>query len=135
MRINTVMGLIATILVIVSTFFPMISGNEIYENLTSLWANDEFGLNVNDTIGKKTIAIIIIILAALMGIFSMLASQRNWFSFGTFIMSVFLMVISTNWSFDILKYNDDGDFGLGIILLMAGSFLGYLSSILGFMKK
>ena len=64
MRKNTMLGLGAALLVVVSTFFPMISGNELVEELSSLWGGaDE---------DNQTVAIIILVLSGLMGLFSFL---------------------------------------------------------------
>jgi hypothetical protein len=127
MRKNTMIGLGAALLVIVSTFFPMISGNELVEELSSLWSGaDE---------DNQTVATIILVLAGLMGLFSFLANKKHLFSIGTLIMSGLLMLISMKWSRDIGDSAGMFSYGMGLILFLVGSGLGLVSSILGFMKK
>ena len=107
---------------------------KIYELLTSLWSTEDIGL-IPDNVSKNHLfGIIILILAILMGVFSLLANKRNWFSFGTFAMAILLLLISSKWTIDLFKFSDM-KFGLGMILYLIGTLLGYVSSILGFAKK
>ena len=127
MRKNTMIGLGAMVLVIVSTMFPMISGNEMVEKMSSLWtAGDD---------SSSTVAIIILVLAVLMGLFSFLANKKHLASIGTLIFSGLLLLISMKWFRDMGEGGGMFSYGLGLILFLIGSSLGAISSILGFMKK
>lgn len=115
-------GLGATLLVIVSTFLPLIkfAGMES----PSIWGSGENG---------TVVGIIVFVLAGLMGLFSLLANKKHLASIGTLIMSGLLILIATAW---ISKMNESSAaYGMGLILFIAGSALGAISSILGFMKK
>jgi len=130
MRKNTMIGLGAALLVIVSTFLPMISLNTPMagmEDLGSLWkSSDE---------DSQTVATIILVLAGLMGLCSFLSNKKHLFSIGTLIMSGLLMLISMKWFRDINESMGIFKLGMGLILFLVGSGLGFVSSILGFMKK
>lgn len=127
MRKNTMIGLGAMALVIISTMFPMISGNEMVEKMSSLWsAGDE---------SSSTVAIIILVLALLMGLFSFLSNKKHLFSIGTLIFSGLLLLISMKWFRDMREGGELFSYGMGLILFLIGSSLGAISSILGFMKK
>lgn len=122
MRKNTMLGLGAALLVIVSTFLPMLSIGGIGAGL----------FDAGDRQGKE-IAYVIIVLAILMAGFSFLANKKHLASIGTFIFAGLLTVISIKWFNDADKLG--ADFGSGLILYLFGSVLGVISSILGFMKK
>ncbi len=128
-------GLGAALLVIVSTFFPMISGNDLAEELSSLWNSTENEMYFEIAKENQTRGIIILVLAGLMGLFSFLSNKKHLFSIGTLIMSGLLMLISLRWSSDIGDSAGTLKFGMGLILFLVGSGLGLVSSILGFMKK
>lgn len=123
-------GLGAMVIVIASTFMPMLSINlkmEGLENQFSLWKADDDS--------SSTVAILIIILAALMGLFSFLANKKHLFSIGTLLFSALLMLISMKWFRDLREGGELVSMGTGLILFLAGSGLGVISSFLGFMKK
>ncbi len=115
-------GLGAALLVIVSTFLPMLSIGGIGAGLFD--AGDERG---------KEIAYMIIVLALLMAGFSFLANKKHLASIGTFIFASLLTLISFKWFSDATEFN--ADYGSGLILYLLGSISGVISSILGFMKK
>ena len=131
-------GLGAMVIVIASTFMPMLSANselsglmkglgEELQNQSSLWkATDD---------SSSTVAILIIVLASLMGLFSFLANKKHLFSIGTLLFSALLMLISYKWFRDLNEYKEIASMGTGLILFLAGSGLGVISSFLGFMKK
>ncbi len=130
MRKNTMLGLGAALLVIVSTFLPMISLNAPMagmEDLGSLWKSPDED--------SQTVAKMIIVLAGLMGLCSFLANKKHLFSIGTLLMSALLMLISMKWFRDINESAGIFKLGMGLILFLVGSGLGLVSSILGFMKK
>lgn len=122
MRKNTMLGLGAMALIIVSVFLPMLSLGGISVGL----------FDGGDRTGKE-VGILIIVLACLMGLFSFLANRKHLFSIGTFIFAALLALISMKW------FNDAADsgasFGAGLIMYLIGSGLGIVSSIMGFMKK
>ncbi len=131
-------GLGAMAIVIASTFMPMLDVNakmlegfggllEKLQNETSLWKAEKEG--------SATVGIIIIVLAALMGLFSFLANKKHLFSIGTLLFSALLMLISMKWFRDIKESKELLTMGTGLILFLAGSGLGIISSFLGFMKK
>ena len=123
MRKNTIIGLGAMALVIISTFLPLIKYLEM--DSPSVWGAGPNG---------ETVGIIVIVLAGLMGLFSFLANKKHIASIGTLIMSALLILISLIW---VGQANEaEGtSYGMGLILFLVGSFLGLISSILGFMKK
>lgn len=123
-------GLGAMVIVIASTFMPMLSINlkmEGLENQFSLWKADD---DASSTVGT-----LIIILAVLMGLFSFLANKKHLFSIGTLLFSALLMLISMKWFRDLREGGELVSMGTGLILFLAGSGLGIISSFLGFMKK
>lgn len=127
MRKNTMIGLGAAALVIISTFLPMLSGNELAEQFSSMW-NGEVESNT-------TVATIILVLALIMALFSFLANKKHLFSIGTLIFAGLLMLISMKWFRDLNDSAGMFKMGTGLILFLIGSGLGVISSILGFMKK
>lgn len=131
-------GLGAMVIIIASTFMPMLDVNakmlegfegllEKLQNETSLWKSEKEG--------SSTVGIIIIVLASLMGLFSFLANKKHLFSIGTLLFSALLMLISMKWFRDIKESKELLTMGTGLILFLAGSGLGVISSFLGFMKK
>ena len=131
-------GLGAMVIVIASTFMPMLDVNakmlegfegllEKLQNETSLWKSEKEG--------SSTVGIIIIVLASLMGLFSFLANKKHLFSIGTLLFSALLMLISMKWFRDLREGGELVSMGTGLILFLAGSGLGVISSFLGFMKK
>lgn len=124
MRKNTMIGLGAMVLLIISTFLPLIS-NAAGQDSPSLWA-----LGENGTI----VGTIVIVLAGLVGLFSFLANKRHLASIGTLLFTGILVLISLAW---ISKMNEtpSASYGMGLILYLTGTVLAFISSILGFMKK
>ncbi len=70
-----------------------------------------------------------------MGLFSFLANKKHLFSIGTLLFSALLMLISMKWFRDLREGGELVSMGTGLILFLAGSGLGVISSFLGFMKK
>jgi hypothetical protein len=95
--------------------------------MSSLWS----AAQENNT----TVGIIILILVGLMALFSFLANKKHLFSIGTLLMSGLLMLISMKWFRDINESAGILKLGIGLILFLVGSGLGFVASILGFMKK
>jgi hypothetical protein len=123
MRKNTMIGLGAMVLVIVSSFLPLIKFAGM--DSPSIWAAGEDG---------KTVAFIVIAVAVLAGLFSFLANKKHLFSIGTLLFSGILILIAMAW---ITKMGETpgAAYGMGLILYLAGTALVFISSILGFMKK
>ncbi len=131
-------GLGAMAIVIASTFMPMLSTNgeltgfmkglgEELQKQSSLWKADDDS--------SSTVAILIVVLAGFMGLFSFLANKKHLFSIGTLLFSGLLLLISMKWFRDLREGKELIAMGTGLILFLAGSGLGFISSILGFMKK
>ena len=131
-------GLGAMVIVIASTFLPMLNVNakmlegfgelvEKLQNETSLWKAEKEG--------SATVGVIIIVLASLMGLFSFLSNKKHLFSIGTLLFSGLLLLISLKWFRDMKESKELLTMGTGLILFLSGSALGFVSSILGFMKK
>ncbi len=131
-------GLGAMAIVIASTFMPMLSANgeltgfmkglgEELQKQSSLWKADDDS--------SSTVAILIVVLAGFMGLFSFLANKKHLFSIGTLLFSGLLLLISMKWFRDLREGKELIAMGTGLILFLAGSGLGFISSILGFMKK
>jgi len=120
MRKNTMLGLGAALLVIISTFLTLITVAGVS---ATVWTLRE------DT----TVGIVLLVIAGLMGVFSLLANKKNLASIGTLIMSAILVCIAMIWAGDAKEQG--ATMGIGLILLIVGSVLGFISSIMGFMKK
>ena len=131
-------GLGAMVIVIASTFLPMLSANseltgfmkglgEELQKQSSLWKADDDS--------SSTVAILIVVLAGIMGLFSLLSNKKHLFSIGTLLFSGLLLLISMKWFRDLREGKELIAMGTGLILFLAGSALGFVSSILGFMKK
>jgi len=116
-------GLVAMLLVIISTFLPLIKYMDM--DSPSVWGAGENG---------QVVGIVVLVLAGLMGLFSFLANKKHIASVGTLIMSGILILIAMLW---VGKTNETegASMGMGLILILVGSLLGLISSILGFMKK
>lgn len=122
MRKTTLVGLGATLIVIIAIFLPMVSVGGMGVGLFD--AGDR---------GGKEIAYIIISLAVLMGAFSFLANKKHLASIGTLIFSLLLALISLKWFNDATTLG--ASYGIGLILYVLGSVLGLIGAVLGFMKK
>jgi hypothetical protein len=70
-----------------------------------------------------------------MGLFSFLSNKKHLFSIGTLLFSGLLLLISLKWFRDMKESKELLTMGTGLILFLSGSALGFVSSILGFMKK
>lgn len=116
------LGLGATVLIIISIFLPMISVGG-------------YGVGLFDTNDRQgaTIAYIIIGLALAMGLFAFLANKKHLASIGTLIFALLLSLISLKWFNDAT--NLGASYGMGLILYLLASFAGIVASVLGFMKK
>lgn len=123
MRKNTMIGLGAMALVIIGTFLPLIKYLDM--DSPSIWGVPERG---------TAVGVIVLILAGLMGIFSYLANKKHLASIGTLIMSAILVLISMLWVGQTKEY-EGASMGMGLILILVGSGLGLIASIMGFMKK
>jgi hypothetical protein len=124
MRKNTMIGLGAMVLVIVSTFLPLIS-NSAGQDSPSLWALNEDG---------RTMGMIVIGISVISGLFSFLANKKHLASIGTLLFSGILVLIASAW-ITLMSEEPGATYGMGLILYIAGTALIFISSILGFMKK
>ncbi len=123
MRKNTMIGLGAMALVIVSTFLPLIK----YAGMDSpsVWGAGENG---------QTVGIIVLVVSLLVGLFSFLANKKHLASIGTLLFSGILVLISLAW-ISKMGETEGAAYGMGLILFLVGTALAFISSILGFMKK
>ncbi|MEN9998740.1 MAG: hypothetical protein RI922_1730 [Bacteroidota bacterium] len=123
MRKNTMIGLGAMVLVIISTFLPLIK----YAGMDSpsIWAAGENG---------QTVGIIVMVVSILVGLFSFLANKKHLASIGTLLFSGILILIALAW-ISKMGETEGAAYGMGLILFLVGTALAFISSILGFMKK
>ena len=123
MRKNTMIGLGAMALVIVSTFLPLIK----YAGMDSpsVWGAGENG---------QTVGIIVLVVSLLVGLFSFLANKKHLASIGTLLFSGILVLISLAWT-SKMGETEGASYGMGLILFLVGTALAFIASILGFMKK
>jgi hypothetical protein len=127
MRKTTMIGLGAAGLTILSTFFPMLSGGEMIEQLSSMWGGD------NETM--RQVGIMMVIIGALIGLFAFLANKRHLASIGTFLFSAILLLLTIRWSRDVEDSQGLVSYGTGFFIFVLGGLAGIVSAVMGFMKK
>jgi hypothetical protein len=127
MRKTTMIGLGAAGLTILSTFFPMLSGGEMIEQLSSMWGGD------NETM--RQVGIMMVIIGAFIGLFAFLANKRHLASIGTFLFSAILLLLTIRWSRDVEDSQGLVSYGTGFFIFVLGGLAGIVSAVMGFMKK
>ena len=120
-------SIIIVILIIISIFLPLVSLKlgPISESV-SLW---EGGLK---TKGDNTAAILILVMAILIALFSFLSNKKHLASIGTILVSPLLLLVAFIW------YRDASELdavGIGLYLLILGGLGAVVSAVMGFMKK
>ncbi len=128
-------GLGAAGLTILSTFFPMLSGGEMIEQLsghdieqeTSMWGG------VNETM--RQVGIMMVIIGTFIGLFAFLANKRHLASIGTFMFSAILLLLTIRWSRDVEGSQGAVVYGTGFFIFVLGGLAGIVSAVMGFMKK
>ena len=127
MRKATMIGLGAAGLTVLSTFFPMLSGGELIEKLSSVWGGE------NETM--QQVGIMMLIIAAFIGLFAFLANKKHLASIGTFLFSALLLLLTMRWSRDVQDSQGLVTYGTGFFIFVLGGVAGVVSAIMGFMKK